>query len=102
MKKNRENSVEVRLSSEEKQLLKDKAKSFGLTMSEYMRKCVYGYSLNSKTDIQTVFELKKIGVNLNQIAKHVNTLPVDSNIKESIILLNDYILELKNITSKIL
>lgn len=31
----------------------------------------------SKTDVQTLFELNKIGVNLNQLVRHINMLPVE-------------------------
>lgn len=102
MNKKKESSVEVRLSLEEKQTLKNKAKGYDLTMSAYIRKCALDYTLTSKTDIQMVFELKKIGVNLNQLAKHVNSLPVEENIKDSLFLLENYIHELKELTNKLI
>ena len=49
-----------------------------------------------------VFELKKIGTNLNQLAKHVNSLPVDENIRLSSESIEMYIKELKQITDKLI
>jgi len=68
----------------------------------YLRKSVLGERITSKADIQTVFELKKIGTNLNQLAKHVNSLPVDENIRISLESIEMYIKELKQITDKLI
>ena len=61
-----------------------------------------GERITSKADIQTVFELKKIGTNLNQLAKQVNSLPVDENIRLSWESIEMYIKELKQITDKLI
>lgn len=71
-----------------------------MTLSSYIRKSILAERFVSKADIQTVFELKKIGTNINQLAKHVNTLPVEENILESLKAINDYIIELKHITNQ--
>ena len=68
----------------------------------YLRKSVLGERITSKADIQTVFELKKIGTNLNQLAKHVNSLPVDENIRLSLESIEMYIKEFKQITDKLI
>ena len=68
----------------------------------YLRKSVLGERITSKADIQTVFELKKIGTNLNQLAKHVNSLRVDENIRISLESIEMYIKELKQITDKLI
>lgn len=102
MKKNRTEVIRARLSEEEKEQVLKHAKTEGVSLSMYLRKSVLRERIASKTDIQTVFELKKIGVNLNQLAKHVNTLPVEENILESLKVLDNYIEELKQITSKLI
>ena len=43
----------------------------------------------------------KIGVTLNQLAKHINTLPVDEEIISSLSSIKKYIDELKQITEKL-
>lgn len=55
----------------------------------------------SKTDVQTLFELNKIGVNLNQLVRHINMFPVEENIVSSLDDINTFIRELKNITSRL-
>ena len=79
-----------------------RSKAEGVTLSMYLRKSVLGERITSKADIQTVFELKKIGTNLNQLAKHVNSLPVDENIRISLESIEMYIKELKQITDKLI
>ena len=91
MKENRTKVIRARLSEEEKEQVFRRAKAEGVTLSMY-----------SKADIQTVFELKKIGTNLNQLAKHVNSLPVDENIRLSLESIEMYIKELKQITDKLI
>ncbi len=71
MKENRTKVIRARLSEEEKEQVFRRAKAEGVTLSMYLRKSVLGERITSKADIQTVFELKKIGTNLNQLAKHV-------------------------------
>ena len=101
MKENRTKVIRARLSEEEKEQVFRRAKA-GVTLSMYLRKSVLGERITSKADIQTVFELKKIGTNLNQLAKHVNSLPVDENIRLSLESIEMYIKELKQITDKLI
>lgn len=105
MNKNRENRlarVEVRFSESEKKHLSDKADQLGMNISTYIRQAVLKDHIISKTDLQTAFELKKIGTNLNQLAKHVNSLPVNENILNSLNNIDNYINELKQITDKLI
>lgn len=102
MKKNRTEVIRARLSEEEREQVLRRAKTEGMSLSMYLRKSVLGEKITSKTDIQTVFELKKIGTNLNQLAKHVNALPVEENILESIRVIDSYIKELKLITNDLI
>lgn len=66
------------VSEEEKELLKRKAKSFGLSLSDYMRNMIIHGSVKAQsrlTDEQfqaLLNELNHIGVNINQIAYRVN------------------------------
>lgn len=101
MKENRTKVVILRLTEDEKDRAVKRAKDEGITLSSYIRKSILSEKFISKIDVQTVFELKKIGTNLNQLAKHVNTLPVEENILESLNVLDKYIGELKQITNKL-
>lgn len=101
MKENRTIVIRSRLSKVEKERLDKRLKEEGISLSAYMRKSILGEKIPSKTDIQTVFELKKIGVNINQLAKHVNTLPIDEIIIDAIGRLDSYIKEIREITNKI-
>lgn len=101
MKKNREEYLNIRVSKEEKERIKKIAKSLGVSVSTYTRKSLLKEHITSKTDIQTIFEIKKIGVNLNQLAKHINTLPIDEEIERSLVFIKEYIDELKLITDRL-
>lgn len=101
MKNNRVEYLNIRVSKEEKEKITKIAKSLDISVSTYTRKSLLRECITSKTDIQTIFEIKKIGVNLNQLAKHINTLPIDEEIVKSLSNIDNYINELKLITDKL-
>ena len=101
MKENRTIILRARLSKSEKELIDRRAKGLGISLSAFLRKSLLGEQIVSKTDVQTVFELKKIGVNINQLARHLNTLPVEEEIRNSLFSINNYIRELKQITDSL-
>lgn len=102
MKENKTDIIKIRVSKKEKEEIQKKAKEQGYRISSFIRRAVLNEKIPSKTDIQVVFELKKIGTNLNQLAKHVNGLPVEENIKEAGERIESYIKELKQITDKLI
>lgn len=101
MKNNRDEYLHIRVSKNEKDKIANIAKSLGVSLSTYTRKSLLRERVTSKTDIQTVFEIKRIGVNLNQLAKHINTLPLDEEIIKSLSSIDNYVNELKLITDKL-
>ena len=101
MKENRTIILRARLSKSEKELIDKRAKALCISLSAFLRKSLLGEQIVSKTDVQTVFELKKIGVNINQLARHLNTLPVEEEIRNSLFSINNYIRELKQITDSL-
>ena len=101
MKENRTIILRARLSKSEKELIDKRAKALGISLSAFLRKSLLGEQIVSKTDVQTVFELKKIGVNINQLARHLNTIPVEEEIRNSLFSINNYIRELKQITDSL-
>lgn len=101
MKENRTKTIKIRLTEDEKERVVKRSKEEGITLSSFMRKSVLCEKFVSKTDVQTVFELKKIGNNLNQLAKHINSLPIDKIILNSLESIDKYIKELRQITDKL-
>lgn len=71
----RDKEIRVKVSDQELQYAKDKAKYCGLSMSEYIRKQIIdGVVIKyEKFDIKALGnELSNISLNINQIARHVN------------------------------
>ena len=71
----REKEIRVKVTDDELQYAKDKAAYCGMTMSDFVRKQITeGFIIKyERFDIKKLAnELNKIGVNINQIAKHVN------------------------------
>ena len=58
--------VNFRLSPEQERMLRTKSFNLGITTSEFLRGAIEGFVP------QLNFELRKIGVNINQIAKVAN------------------------------
>lgn len=77
------------MNDEEKAIFDEKVKLSGLSQSEYFRKMALGeniYILASKEEMKNLFfEVHKQGVNLNQIAKNLNSgiyIGAEKDIKE--------------------
>lgn len=74
----RQSQVHIYLGQEEKELLNKKAKSYGMTHSDYLRNLVVFGSIKAQTKFSDsqfqdlLNELNHIGVNINQIARRVN------------------------------
>jgi type II secretory pathway component PulF len=75
----REIRITVRLSKEEKEQLKKIAESKGMTVSDYVRSRLTGVRRRRKPKAeelelyrQLIYELNRVGVNLNQIARTLN------------------------------
>lgn len=65
--------VEVRVSAAEKADLRGSAREAGLTVSEYVRRRSLGQPVVARADRETRVLLRRIGVNLNQLARVANT-----------------------------
>lgn len=88
------NTIILRVSKDEKELISKKANYIGITISEYIRQLfIYGDVKNVPEDV--VVDLRRIGINVNQIAKRVNGGSIGSN--ELLIELEKLISELKKI-----
>ena len=77
--KKKENMVlmSMRISAEDKEEIEAKARKTGLSTSEFIRRCALGRKLPCYSDTSLLKEyamqLGKIGSNLNQIAKYLNS-----------------------------
>ncbi len=69
----RSGRVHLRVSDREKDQFTAKAKAAGLGLSEYLRKAALDVGVIHKYDQAALHQLRKIGVNLNQIAHHLNS-----------------------------
>lgn len=101
MNDKRTSRLELRLTLEEKDRLFKLAQENEKTIAQYIREVVLNGKLVAKTDIQTVIELKRIGNNLNQIAKQINLLPHEDNIKLYLHEIHDLLNAISEITRKL-
>lgn len=77
-------------------------KGRGKILSSFIRESALKGRSISKTDVQMIYELRKIGANINQLAKHINTLPSDENILYSLDRINQYLSDVETINRKLL
>lgn len=102
MKENKTKNIVIRLTEEEKDKLVKRAGSVGKSLSSYIREVSLKGNITSKTDIQAVYELKKIGANINQLVKHANMLPVDENVRQLLARMNEYLSDIDRIKKNLL
>ena len=77
MRYNRPCKVSVRLSKEERDYIEKKAKQKHISVSEYIRICCQAPPPVTRKEfleikMELIYQLRKIGVNINQIAKKYN------------------------------
>ncbi len=73
MNRTRPKQIVIRLTEKEKEQLQAKVKKSGLKQQDYLIKCILGKKVLNTDGLKEVTpELKRIGVNLNQIAKTCN------------------------------
>lgn len=101
MNEKRTESFILRLTVKEKEKLISLAKEHDMSLSSYLRNMAFKGSVVTKTDIQTVIELKRIGNNINQIAKQINLIPHEDNIKLYLQELHDLMSMISEITKKL-
>lgn len=68
----------IRLSEEEREELRAKAKACGMTTSAYTRKVSLGCTPRCLTDVSAVGQLRAIGHNLNQLTKRAHLGQLDA------------------------
>ena len=94
--------ITIRLTAEEKERLKKMAEAEGLTISDFVRKRLAGVRLRRKPQTEEVkrewlYELNRIGVNLNQIARAVNKAMKEAPSEETFTRLVEALSRLKEV-----
>jgi uncharacterized protein (DUF1778 family) len=87
-KEKRETEIKIRLTAEEKEKLRELAKEEGLTISKYVRNQALKKQVKKQTGLERemLYELHKIGVNLNQMARTLNILRAKEKIGDKVFL----------------
>jgi predicted DNA-binding protein len=85
-KEKREVEVKVRLTAEEKEEIKRLAKEEGLTISQYIRKQALKKQVETGEIKEFKYEVRKIGVNINQMAWALNVLKTREKIGDKVFL----------------
>jgi Bacterial mobilisation protein (MobC). len=91
----------IKCSSEDKKIIKEKARKVGNDLSDYARNLLLNKKISSKTDLQTILELRKIGTNLNQITRKINSSSFISDPQEFVLKIEKIHEELEKIKSMI-
>jgi hypothetical protein len=73
----REDRLNARFTMAERAAIEQAADALGITPSEYVRRCSLGYRLpanqsSTRATAELTAALLRLGVNLNQVAKHMN------------------------------
>lgn len=99
----RSNQIVIRLSDEEYQKYMEQVEKSNLTQNDFFVKCITKKKIIVVDGLkETLSELKKIGVNINQISKNLNSgifQGADKElkaVKEEFAKMNDTMLELVN------
>ena len=95
MAKTKNSDLHIRISDKLKQKLINELQKSKLSLSEYVDKTLRGKTITVYEGLnETVYELRKIGNNLNQIAKNLNSN--NSKFRDS-----QNLIEIKNEVNKI-
>ena len=87
----------IRLSFEENDILLTELKKHNLTFSNYARAKILNQKIKSKITNDLIYEVSKIGNNLNQISKYVNTeKALDFSVLEKLIEIEKHLESLRN------
>lgn len=74
MNRTRAKQVVIRMSEEEYAAMKNKVEASGMKQSEYLIKCITNKNVTNTDGVKELaIQLKRVGVNLNQIAEALNS-----------------------------
>jgi len=87
----------VRLSNLENEKLSELLRNHNLTFSDFARAKILNKKINTKLTQELLYEMNKIGNNLNQISKNVNTQKsVDIQVLQQLVNIEKAIKDLKD------
>ena len=87
----------VKISVEENNILLAELKKHNLSFSNFARAKILNQKIKSKITNDLIYEVSKIGNNLNQIAKYVNTQKaLDLQILEKLVEIEKHLESLRN------
>lgn len=95
--------VKVCLSEKQLKKYKEESAKLGWKLSRYLRERIDKNVINisSKTDIEMKIQLRKIGVNINQITRRINAENHKINFNTHLNNLNIFLEEVKKVINKI-
>lgn len=99
--KEKDTNLHIKLSTSDKERFQKQANKLGMSLSAYIRKVVSGENIIVKTDYNMVHQIRKIGVNINQIAHKINQEPTGKNIQIGLNDLRKYMESIQEIIDKI-
>ena len=73
MHRNKNIRKTIRFNEKEYEYVLKQIKEHHLSFAEIARAAILNQKIKSKLEIEMVFQVNKIGINLNQIAYHINT-----------------------------
>jgi len=82
-------------------ILYERAKKLGLSVSEYIRRMALNRKITVKTDVEMLMQVRKIGVNINQIARKINMDTSRTNVDTGLRELGNYMEYLRGVLDKI-
>ena len=85
--------IEIRITEEEKAILRDQANSASLTMSEYVRRSALGKRIISTMDQKAAGELARLGGLQKYLLTQIEGLPDEEGLRKG---LNSTLLAVKN------
>jgi len=91
----------LRFSNDEFSQIEEKLSEHNFTFSEFARSAILNKKIHTKLTTDMIFQTQKIGINLNQIAKALNSKKSDipnSEILKALVKIQNQIQELKNDT----
>jgi hypothetical protein len=91
----RREQINLRLTSDEKEALRQRAIACGLTQTDYARRIIFGVpvSFKQEADPKLIIALNRIGVNLNQMSRMFNNkaIPAPEDLEHALKTFNQVI-----------
>jgi Bacterial mobilisation protein (MobC) len=95
----RSEQINLRLTLDEKEALRQRAIACGLTQTDYARRVIFGVpvSFKQEADPKLIVALNRIGVNLNQMSRMFNSkaMPVPEDLEYALKTLNHLVDQLQ-------